>query len=424
MDKNFLLEKSKSFCMLPWVHLHVTPTGAHAPCCIAESINHREESGQANNSTLMELVNSSKMKKLRRDMLDNIKNVECKRCHSHEEENMISMRVQSNIEYAQHFDNVIADTSQDGTMSTFHMRYFDFRFSNICNFKCRTCGPEYSSQWEQEYLKHNPEQSWDIPKFNKKNKIFLELLDQVDHLDAAYFAGGEPLITEEHYIMLEEMIKRKKTDIKLSYNTNLSNFKFKNKDIIDLWKRFKRIYIYASIDHYGERAEYIRHGTDWNLIEKNFLRIKPLSFINLQCNTVLSVYNLLTFDKFYEYLIERKLYTPNDNPFSIYPMSTPEYLSVHILPDEFKTQGLQALERLVKFMKAKNFREKHISQILSVMPWINAENYWDEGKHFFRSHTMRLDRIRKENFKIVFPELAELIDKGKKTHWLMQTNNF
>ena len=107
------------------------------------------------------------------------------------------------------------------------MRYFDLRFSNICNFKCRTCNYEYSSQWEQEDKRRGIKRP--IINFAKEDTALLQdVINQIPNIETAYFAGGEPLITEEHYIIIEEMIRKNRTDIKLMYNTNLSNFKFKN----------------------------------------------------------------------------------------------------------------------------------------------------------------------------------------------------
>ena len=114
----------------------------------------------------------------------------------------------------------------------------------------------------------------EIEKGNREEFI-TEVLKQVPNFEVAYFAGGEPLITEEHYMLIDEMIDKKKTDIQLRYNTNISNLKFKKRDIFKLWQHFdKPIQIYASIDHIGDKAEYIRHGTKWMTIERNLKKLK------------------------------------------------------------------------------------------------------------------------------------------------------
>ena len=114
-------------------------------------------------------------------------------------------------------------------------------------------------------------------------------------------------ITDEHYVMLEEMIRLGRTDIVLRYNTNASNIKYKKHDILDLWKHFKKIELSCSVDHYGERAEYLRKGTEWGRIESNLLTFRELDYVVFQINTVFSLFNYLTIGSFYDYLMNYQL---------------------------------------------------------------------------------------------------------------------
>lgn len=413
--KKLLFDINKSFCMYPWVHLHTSPIGVAAPCCIAKSCATVDGVGNSREQGLMELVNSEKMKKLRLDMLAGEKNSECSKCHMHEEQGVLSARKFANLEFGNYLDEVLENTNlETGALSKFTMRYFDVRFSNICNFKCRTCGSEFSTQWEQEDLKNKVWNAKVLPKNDNKN-FLKDVIEQIDYMQVAYFAGGEPLITEEHYILLEEMIRRKRTNIRLRYNTNLSNLKFKNKDLLQLWHHFdNKIDIYASIDHYGERAEYIRHGTDWGVVETNFLAAQAKPFIDLQINTVLSVFNFLTIYDFYKYLIDKKMYSPNSRIYTLYNMSTPEHLACHILPEEYKVQGKESIEKTISLFTNLNFTIGHIDQVKSALPWIMSKNSWEDEKIRFREEVKRLDRIRNENFQTTFPELAGLMRPDKR----------
>lgn len=230
------------------------------------------------------------------------------------------------------------------------------------------------------------------------------------HFKSAYFAGGEPLITEEHYVLLEEMIRKGKTDTQLRYNTNMSNLKFKNKDLLGLWGKFKKpIDIYASIDHYGERAEYIRHGTDWGQVETNLILAKEKSFIRLQLNTVLSVFNFCTIGEFYEYLVSKNLMTPKDGVYTLYNMSTPEHFTCHILPPTQKELGRQSLERAITLLKSKNFKPHQVQQLTDALPWALLYDTWESHKYAFRSEVKRVDKLRGESFVKTFPELAPLL---------------
>jgi organic radical activating enzyme len=408
--KNYNLKESKTFCIAPWVHLHTSPSGVAAPCCISESCNTDEGIGNSKTQSLIELVNADKMKKLRVDMLTGIPNKECTKCYNHEKSNVKSSRNMLNNELAEFYDESITNTQSDGTLKDFKMRYFDIRFSNICNFKCRTCGSGFSSQWEQEDIKSQVSYARIIPK-NDSPEFLEDVKGQVQNLKSAYFAGGEPLITEEHYILLEEMIRKGATYVQLRYNTNMSNLKFKDKDLLGLWKQFKHpVDIYASIDHYGDRAEYIRHGTDWGLVETNLLKAKETPFIKLQMNTVLSAFNFCTIGEFYQYIIDKGLYKTSDWAYTLYNMSTPEHYACHMLPEKHKVIGRASLEGAIKMMQDMKFRKPHVAQLQDALPWALMYNTWDQHKVAFRQEINRVDKLRGEDFQKVFPELAELLD--------------
>lgn len=417
MNKKYLLTESKSFCMLPWLHFNTSPSGDALPCCIAKTpideFGFHRPLGNTTKESMMEIVNSNGMKQLRLDMLSDVKNPMCATCHAHDEWSHGSFRTDSNNRYSKHFDNVIASTNEDGSLSEFKMRYFDIRFSNICNFKCRTCGPDFSSQWEQENIKNNIYQHLIIK--NNKKEFLEEVINQIPNIEEAYFAGGEPLITEEHYILLEEMIRQGRTDTVLRYNTNLSNLKFKNKDLMSLWKQFKNnIQIYASVDHYGERAEYIRHGTEWSTIEENFMLIKKSPFIKMQMNTVLSLYNYKTFLEFYQYLFDKGLYSSTDNTYSIYNMNSPEFLTSNILPQHHKEEGKIKILKLIDTMKSLGFNRKPntLNLLQGMIDWTMApsQNTWEKYKEEFQTTTEQRDSLRGESFVKTFPELADLME--------------
>jgi hypothetical protein len=405
-SKEFLLNESKVFCMSPWIHVHTSPTGTASACCISKTTI-----GNSNSQNLEQLINSTEMKQLRLDMLNERVNPACVACHSHEAGGVRSSRNQYADRFNKDFDEVIANTKEDGHLDNFKMRYFDIRFSNICNFKCRTCNAEYSTQWEQEDIKRKLSYAKIYPK-NNSPRLLGEIMEHIPHMEYAYFAGGEPLITEEHYVMLEEMIKQGRTDIALVYNSNASNLKFKSKDIIQLWSQFKKpVEFWASIDHVGERAEYIRAGTNWGEIETNLLILKSLPNLNLSLNTVSSVFNHVTLKEFYTYLIDKKIYEPPPGwSCSLYPLTHPEHFSAQILPTNLKQQARVKINELLQYMNSKGFTPFQENIIQNTANWTESADRWEIYKDVFRSYVLELDKVRGEDFVKVFPELASLMD--------------
>lgn len=404
LDKEHLLTESKVFCMFPWLHLNATPRGDIYPCC---SNDYSAPLANTRDMSLEEAFNSDYMKQLRLNMLNGEKSDICNFCYSHEKASPHSFRTYSMDNFADHFEEVMGMTHEDGTVDEFKMRYFDIRFSNICNFKCRTCGTEFSSQWALEDRKtYNPDGPIIIHVDDHKGAVLQEICEQVDHIDLAYFAGGEPLITEEHYVILEEMIRKGRTDTVLRYNTNASTISYKQYDIFDLWKHFDRIELSCSIDHYGERAELMRHGTDWGKVEANLKRFRALDYVEFQLNTVFSIMNYPTIVEFYEYMREKGLVDyENDWWHSLYLADNPRHYSAKALPKKMKQF---AGEQVRSFYTGNRCIDRITN---SAADFADTEDTWEDVKEDFFANTFRLDDIRGEEFFRVFPELKRLQGK-------------
>ena len=131
---------------------------------------------------------------------------------------------------------------------------------------CRSCGTWFSSNWYEDHKKLTgaPPNHAKIMKAGRSgNDIWDQLLEQFDHVEQFYFAGGEPIIMEEHLRILKELDKRKMYHVRLIYNTNFSKSHFKGTDIFELWNKFDSVSIGASLDAEGPRAELMRKGTVW-----------------------------------------------------------------------------------------------------------------------------------------------------------------
>lgn len=165
---------------------------------------------------------------------------------------------------------------------------FDYRFSNACTLKCRTCGPQHSSKWEAEYIESQPQVMaagvWGKGALRKKLTEFQkgmateELLAAIQSgkIQEIYWAGGEPLLWEEHWKFMGELIQNGACDfIKVRYNTNLSNLRWRDLHLFeDILSYFKNYTIYASIDAAGRIGEFIRTGLHWESWVKNLKSAK------------------------------------------------------------------------------------------------------------------------------------------------------
>jgi sulfatase maturation enzyme AslB (radical SAM superfamily) len=161
------------------------------------------------------------------------------------------------------------------------------------------CSPHDSSLWVPEFKKVFPifksplvqkQLTWDPESFNNQwhenPEFWREIYDQIPNIKELYFAGGEPLLIKEHKVFLLEIIARGYADkISLRYNTNGLLI---NEEIISIWEQFKKVKVGVSLDGMGDRVNYIRYPTEWEIIEKNLWRLENTSD-KIQFNIALAV---------------------------------------------------------------------------------------------------------------------------------------
>lgn len=416
MDKNHLLKESKTFCMFPWVHLMVTPEGQTFPCCVAVSDNVNSDGstqhlGNTREKSLQEMFHSEVMNDIRKDILNGKETPWCNYCYNHEKYSPYSFRSSANHHMGKFFDDIVPLTRADGSVPEFRMRYLDVRFSNVCNFKCRLCGTAYSSQWAVEEIKaENP--LWvgktAIIRADETDDLLNEVLEHIPHIELAYFAGGEPLMNDEHYVILEEMIKQgRNEEITLRYNTNCSVNKFRQKDILGLWSRFKGVEISASLDHYGERAEYIRHGTVWGNVESNLKLFSTLPNMTISVHSVISLFNIMTYADFLDYLTKNIMNSDKFITHSHVLTSTPNWSSAQVLPEHLKKLTEPTLLDFILKCPSR-FRGMFTQRIREILTVINEVHSWETHREEALRNIRQRDALRGEDFNKIFPELESL----------------
>ena len=408
-----LISESKNFCILPWIHFHSWPDGRVMPCCVSDS--NKPFSKIEKDVSIIEMMNSEDFKQMRLNML-NDKPVEvCQRCYDLETVGVFTLRQGQNGRAMESVDLVEA-TNDDGSIDKFEMKYMDIRFSNLCNMKCRSCGPSCSSQWAQEFLETRGEEItkkyFGISKMvvnSNEDQIFLsKLKSYLKDVKEVYFAGGEIIITSEHYECLDYWIKNGLTDqVELNYTTNFSVLRYKDKDLIEYWKKFPRLQIWASLDAKGDVAEIMRKGTDWEKIVKNIRELKQnVPHAVFQITPTISIWNVFSYPEFFDYLIDNDLIDKNSAP-RLNICTSPWYANIMILPDSIRKQ----LEE-----KYRDYIFKYCYNQALVANFKVIENSLKHGGENkggileFKKFNDELDEIRGEKLIDIVPELNEVYE--------------
>ena len=408
-EKELLLD-SETFCILPWMHLHSYPDGRAYPCCFAFE---RTTVGNLNHESMEQVFNGEKMKKMRVNMLEGKKCKECVKCYDQEKSGFFSLRLSSNKHFG-HNIPLVHNTLPDGK-ADFVIKFWDIRFTNLCNMACRSCGTWFSSNWYEDHKKitGSPPNHAKIMKVGRStNDIWEQLLDQFDNVEQFYFAGGEPIIMEEHYRILKELDKRKMYHVRLIYNTNFSKTAFKDIDVFELWNKFESVSIGASLDAEGPRAELMRKGTKWDEIVANRKRMMQVCpKVDFYISSTVGLINSLHVADFHRSWVDQGLIKPSDFNFNL--LQSPGWQRMDILPREFKEKVKQKYQDHIAWLKTKDPLTRATKGFESALKWMYAN---DNIKHLgrFFENTRKYDAVRNEDTPSVFPELKELFDKYEK----------
>ena len=402
-DEKHKLVDSEVFCILPWIHMSPEPDGLVLPCCVS-----KQEIGNSKTNTLREIWNDQPMKDLRLAMINDQPSTGCRTCYEREANGFTSLRNGCNKTYGHHVKKVRA-TNPDGTLPTMKLAYWDVRFSNICNLKCRMCSSNYSSRWYEDEIK----MMGGVPRLqvNMAGRTETDMWDQIqehiDHVEHIYFAGGEPLMMAGHYQILERLIAMGKTHtVGLTYATNLSELRFKSKEVIPLWKAFSRIGLIASLDDMGDRAGILRSGTKWEQVEQNIRDIqRECPYIDFMIGPTISILNIWNICKFHHYLVDQGLMEPDG--FNINLLQGPPHYRIDLLPKDVKLELKAELERHLEWLRPQDPTQRSTVGYESVINFMMATDNTALLPQFWNI-TDQVDRIRNERLTDVVPELKQL----------------
>ena len=285
-------KKPETLCMAPWTHTYLSPQTERRMCCASREdaqsfeqyIDTKAGTGEYQPITLHDHWNSDHMKSVRRRMMAGETLPECDVCNS---------KLLNTDVYRSYFNrmfghkyNSIWDTTDDTGYTTVKPVSWDYRFSNLCNFKCRTCGDMLSSAWESEQRQHNmidwhnPKNNWMKPDVREQisefqsSQIEIEFSDAVEahQIEEVYWVGGEPLMYDQHWRYMKRIVDLGDgKNVYARYNTNLSRVNYRGVNLYsDILSRLRDWQICASIDGTGPIGEYIRTGLSYQSWLENF----------------------------------------------------------------------------------------------------------------------------------------------------------
>jgi MoaA/NifB/PqqE/SkfB family radical SAM enzyme len=319
-------------CLQATCGIEIDTVGRVRPCCLAKPFT--DQNGNEYNlskDSLQDIWHSESRKQFLRDLEDGIENPTCEICWVEEKNGRESKRQRENNR-----DLIPSDTPQ----------LLDLKLGNTCNLRCRTCNPDSSSSWVNEWYDVN--EQWQnkaefLSKYKKIQHIYDDsntnvwdaLVDWIPKAHTIDFYGGEPLLIKRTWEILRESVENGNAKSQeLHYNTNATIFP--SEDQIAILLKFKKVNISLSIDGIDSAFEFMRYPAKWdnvlNVIRKYSTLMENSNNIKVDFCYTVSLYNIwdtVEFDRFV---------TENFPHVGIYynMLFTPTYLSITNIPENIK----------------------------------------------------------------------------------------
>lgn len=438
---------SPTFCLLPWVHLSTRPDGSMRVCCTANASSvgptndkdHggmvgvlKDDEGKPNNLNVSDFEtawNSKYMRNVRKQMLNGEKPPSCIKCYKEEAAGHKSKRNWETNYWGKRvdIDKLVSQTTDDGEVPP-ELAYIDLRFGTKCQLACVMCSPHDSSGWIKDHsamikkvtnktleetMQWQDKGSVNGSSYNwhKNNPVFWKQFnEQIPNMQQLYFAGGESLIIEEHYEILEECIRQGHApNLELRYNSNGVEWR---DDLFELWSHFKLVRFHYSVDSIGAMNDYIRYPSTWSRQQEVFHILDKETTDNVEITVACAVQalNIYYLPDFIKWKLQQGFTKVNMWPFAAGGLDThfvyhPGHLNVKVLPDWFKAECRRKYEEFYPWWE-KNWQ-------LGIPSWYKDSVTYD----MWRSEAYGIQRLEgmlqfmeSEDWSVRLPEMKQFVE--------------
>jgi MoaA/NifB/PqqE/SkfB family radical SAM enzyme len=388
---------------MPFNSLEVSPDGTCKVCCKIQTDIKKSNTEYFNvlNDDINDIWHSVDLQLLRKKFLKNERPEECRLCWTEEESNVKSLRQQT--------ATGIADLENP------KVTYLSLKLSNKCNLACRICSPHLSSLWQTQFKKLNLDlqpvemfKTIDLEKFQGDRLLSLHALS--NNLTQLLIYGGEPLINDEVIAYLEYLADSSiSKNIQLILNTNGTVYSEK---IISIFRKFKSVELFLSIDDIEKRFEYQRWPAKWDKIDSNIKNYSVLKEnINVEFYPSVSVLNILNIEETLTKLSTYGIAITFNNI-----IHDPRLLSIRNFPKELKLKIIEIISN-IDFTKF-NFNKSYPDAKNALISFIQLDN--DQGLdlsaadylNMFNQHMSMHDEFRNTHLKEYIPELWNLLNES------------
>jgi sulfatase maturation enzyme AslB (radical SAM superfamily) len=380
----------ENYCPLPFKHVFVEPRGVK-PCC-----SYKYQSPVS----VEQWIKSPELKELQSSFLQGKIPEGCSFCIENEKKSNHSTRLGAIKDYG---TEIFTETQID---------YVDYRSSNICNFKCRSCEPYFSNGIANE-IKHNKSlkdflsikndhlHDLKLPD-SKTASTELEdyhwIIENLSNIKRLMFTGGEPTKIPLVKKIIDHIRHHGIYDVQVMITSNAS---FTDPYWTEITRELPNIHWTLSLDAVGTAAEIIRAGTVWPVVSRNIETMFDISpSVNIgTIVTNLNVFQLKPLFRFVNDLGYKYSHRSNGRTQFIQFCQWPMYMSPDILSNDQKTQ---ALDYLASFERTK-LQKSQIDAIDALTKILQSQEKTPKNRlELSQQYNKLLDQIRNENHEWLF----------------------
>ncbi len=414
--------------MAPWVHTYLSPQTERRMCCASREpaqnfqqyIDTSAGTGRYIPVTLEQHWNSDHMQSVRRRMMAGEILPECEVCND-KLLNTSVYRSYFNSLFGHKYSQVVDSTDENG-YTTMKPVSWDYRFSNLCNFKCRMCGDMLSSAWETEQRQNNmvdwtnPKNNWMQPEIKEQITAFQDTQIESEFAEAVkehrveevYWVGGEPLMYEQHWRYMQQIVEQGDGgQVYARYNTNLSRIDYRGTNLFrDILAHLRDWQVCASLDGTGRTGEYIRTGLDFDGWLSNFRsgmahathrRQMRIDF-TLTLPGLFEVVNIYRLAQELDVEVLAKVVFSFSPDILFSPLALPRPILNRVVDGLISQVSGELRNILLQLKQRPNFEEQ----------WPDT---WQQGLANGRRRVLQLEKIRKDTYT-----LDEILQKDKEIH--------
>lgn len=395
------------YCGLAFGSVSMDTMNNLRPCCNIVSTKFKPTNDKE--LPFINRINSKSLRDVRKSLINGEWPELCNLCENTESIGSESMRVIWNRN--------IPDAPMYEIVNPKDIKYLDISFGNKCNSKCMTCNPYCSDFWAEEYhhiYLNSIRSARLVPSSSISESTTHQLLDTFKHIEIINLLGGEPMVSDEHRLLLDKLIESGLSkNITLNYVSNLTVY---DDELVSIWKKFKSVGASLSMDGIGLVNDYLRYPAKFDKIESNLKRYLDLTDagefgITLSCT--ISIFN---FSRYYELLdhyssliLEYKNQHSRDRmTIFLNYVNNPAHFNSSLLSSEFRKKALDKLDVVRNKIEKLSLHPSLVASCNTFEAWANEATKEDKDLissaiRFIRSS----DEFRKRDLTQYIPEVME-----------------